>query len=319
MKPQAAAPQKPQVVKPPSRMKLGGVIKGRLVRPVRVVIHGVDGVGKSTFGADAPSPIFLGAEDGTAQLDVARFPAPQSWDDMLDAVRELATEPHEFKTLVVDSLDWAEPLVWRHLCEASGKTSIEDVGGGFGKGYTAAVDEWRRFLAAMEPLRSLGMNVVLIAHSTIKSFKNPEGDDYERYQLKLHEKSASTLREWADDVLFATHEVVVAKNEKTKRVRGVDTGARIMHSVRSAAFDAKNRHSLPAVLPLSWAEYWSAVQAGQVAEPAALRAAVEALLPTLGEKDRAALPGHLLAAGDDAVKLAKLLDWTKARGAKEET
>lgn len=315
MKPQAAAQQQTTA----SRMGLGSLVRGKISRPVRVVIHGVDGVGKSTFGADAPSPIFLGAEDGTAQLDVARFPAPETWADVIEAVRVLTVDAHDFRTLVVDSLDWAEPLVWRHVCEQAKAKTIEDVGGGYGKGYTAAVDEWRRLLSALEGLRrAKSMHVVLIAHSLVKVFKNPMGEDFERYQVKVNDKAAGVIREWADDVLFATYEVVAAKNEKTKRVRGVDTGARLLHTVYSAAYDAKNRHSLPSTLPLSWAEYWNAVLSGQVAEPAALRVSIEALLPMLNEKDRAAMPAHLERAGADAGKLAKLLDWTKARSAVKE-
>lgn len=264
----AAKPNRPQ------RMTLASITKGRKTdEPIKVVIYGVDGVGKSTFAAGAPNPIFLGAEDGTSQLDVARFPAPECWEDILDAVRTLTEKEHDFKTLALDSLDWAEPLVWAHVCERGGKESIEDFG--YGKGYVAALDQWRIFLAALEKLvTKRGMHIVLIAHSVLKNFKNPLGEDFERYQLKLHDKAAGLVREWADACLFANYELFAAKDERTKRVRGVTTGARLLYTTYSAAWDAKNRYSLPETLPLGWEDFFAAVRSGAVADPAVLLAEI---------------------------------------------
>ena len=100
----------------PSRMTLSAVTRGRVAAPLRVLCYGVEGVGKSTLGASAPAPIFLGAEDGSALLDVARFPQPRAWTDVLEAVRVLIHEEHDYRTLVIDSLDWIEPLVWAAVC-----------------------------------------------------------------------------------------------------------------------------------------------------------------------------------------------------------
>src|SRR5689334_17219845 len=143
----AAQTQRPQPQVAPSRMKLANVVKGKIKRPVRVVLYGPEGVGKSTFGAGAPKPIFLGAEDGTAQLDVSRFPAPERYEDILEALRVLATDEHDYETLVVDSLDWVEPLMWNYMCKRDGQDNI--VAYGYGKGFDLAVDEWRKFLAAL--------------------------------------------------------------------------------------------------------------------------------------------------------------------------
>jgi hypothetical protein len=274
----AAVPAKPP------RMTLAAVVKGKLEHPLKVTLYGVEGIGKSTFGAGAPAPIFLGAEEGTQHLDVARFPKPESIGDVFDAVRVLTDDSHTYQTLVVDTLDWLEPIIWRHLIAKSGSaTTIEEVGGGYGKGYTAALDEWRRFLAAIERLQAAKrMHVVLIAHSQVKTFKNPEGDDFDRYQMKINDKAAGLVKEWSDAVLFAKHDTVALKDSKTKRVRGVDTGARLIFTERTAAYDAKNRYSLPGQLPLSWADFFAAVKAGQVADPAVLREEIQRKAKELG-------------------------------------
>jgi hypothetical protein len=229
-------------------------------------------------------------------------------------VRTLKNEQHDYKTLVVDSLDWAEPLVWRHLCEQEKVTSIEKVSGGYGKGYVAAVDEWRKLLAEMEALRAAkAMNIIFIAHSVIKTFKNPSGEDYERYQIKINDKAAGVLREWVDDVLFATYEVVVTKNEQTKRTKGVDTGARILHTVYSAAWDAKNRNGLPEQLPLSWDDYYAAVRAGHAKGAGALVGEIEAKAHALGGADGERAMAALERAGSDLSKLEQLNNWITVR------
>lgn len=296
----------------PSRMTLASLVKGRQEQPIRVVLFGVEGVGKSTFGANAPSPIFLGAEDGTAQLDVDRFPAPESWTDVLEALRVLATDKHGYQTLVVDTLDWAEPLLWKFICERDEQPSIEAYG--YGKGYSAALDEWRVFLAALERLRrAKGMHVVLIAHSWIKPFKNPEGDDFDRYEMKLHPKAAGLVKEWCDCVLFANHETLVATDKKTKRVKGVDTGARLIHTQRTAAFDAKNRYGLPESMPLSWSEFFAAVSAQRPADPAVLLEEIRRKAQKAGgELEKKAHIGIERAAGN-ALKLSQLHDWISGK------
>lgn len=276
-------PGAPAQIQPPRtpRLTLASVVKGKQAAPYRIVGYGTEGIGKSTFAADAPNPIFLPTEDGTFHLDVARFPKPTSFEDVLDAVQELTNAQHDFKTFVIDTLDHLEHLVWaetirRTNARVSGTkqraaSSIEEVGGGFGKGYDEALTEWRRLLAAIERLQATkGMHVIQLAHAHVKNFKNPLDDDYERYQLKLNQKAAGLMKEWAHELLFMRHEDLAAKDEKARRVRGVSTGARIIHTEHSAAWDAKNRHSLPPELPLSWVDFDEACQAHQTADPQVL-------------------------------------------------
>lgn len=295
-----------QNLKPASRMTLSSVIKGKQETPYRVTGFGPEGTGKTTFAAGAPSPIFLGTEDGTAHLDVARFPRPENIGDVHEAIRVLATTEHEYRTLVIDTLDHLEPLIWEEVCRRDDVDSIEKVGGGYGKGYTAAVDEWRKLLAALEGLqRSKRMHVVLLAHSHIKTFQNPEGENFDRYQLKLHDKAAGLIKEWSEEVLFMRQETLVHK-ERHKKAKGVGTGARVIHTERTAAFDAKNRHSLPAELPLSWEDFDAAAKAGQVAEPAALRAEISKKAKQLGAELEKTILETVEKAGDDAGMLARI-------------
>ena len=294
-----------------TRMKLANIVSGPITKPPRILLYGVDGIGKTTFAASAPAPVFVGTEDGTAALPVPRFPEPRSWCDAIAAVDELADDlTHQYKTVAIDTLDWLEPLCWEHVCfgkrtkEGKPVESIEDIP--YGKGYAAALDEWRVLLSKLDRLRnSRGVLPILIAHSWIKSFKNPEGEDFDRFEIKLHQKAAGLMREWADIVLFATHETFT--HEQNGRTKGISTGARIMHTERQAAFDAKNRLNLPATLPLDWQSLQDAITSGQTASPETLRARITATLEASTDealKDRARRA--VTAAGDNAGELARI-------------
>lgn len=238
--------------------------KGKLHKPHRILIYGPDGVGKSTFGADAPNPIFLGSEDGTSNMDVTRFPKPRNIDDIFTAIANLTTEAHEHKTLVIDSLDWMEPMLWDAICVKHKKNSINDVGGGFGKGYEEANNEWRALMRGIEMMQEKRqMNVIAVAHSQIKPFTDPEKNAaYDRYQLKLNEKAAALWREFVETVLFANFKTFV-KDTDERKAKAFGDGARVMYTERRPAWDAKNRLGLPFSLPLDWNEYQKAVLGGK--------------------------------------------------------
>jgi len=226
-----------------------------------------------------------------------------------EAVRTLRTDAHDYKTLVLDTLDWVEPLIWRYICERDNQANIEAYG--YGKGYTAALDEWRALLNDLEMLRAAKrMEIVMLAHSWIKPFKNPEGDDFDRYELKINNKAAGLVKEWADVVLFANHETFAVK-DRNKRVRGVSTGARLCFATRTAAYDAKNRYALPDSFPLDWAEYAAALKSGP--DPLALAEEIKRKAAELGgeiEEKAVALLGQSLG---NATKLAQINNRLNAR------
>ena len=295
----------PAPVAPP-KSPLASLRRGKLEHPLRVIVAGVEGVGKSTFAAGAPSSIFLAADSGTSHLDVARLPEPRTWSDAIDAIRALQGEPHEFKTFVVDSLTWLEPLLAAKVCADNGWASLETPG--YGKGYTAALEHWRMFVLEIERLwTQRSMHIVLVAHCAVKLFKNPEGEDYERYVLAINDKAAGLVKQWVDVVGFAKHEAFAKRDGKTQRVRGVSTGARVFHTTWSAAYDAKNRFNLPEELPLSWSSFAAAVKANGPERAAELRAQIDAQLAELGDDEvEKKARAYVAQAGDDVAVLAEV-------------
>jgi len=289
---------------PSTRMSLSAVTKGKVIKSPRVLIYGTNGVGKTSWAANTPDPIFLPVESGTDQLDVARFPKPETWQDALDAIHFLTVEDHPYKTFCVDTVDALEVLCWAEVCRKYKKETIEEFG--FSKGQKVyAPKEWFGFLTALEKLHEKkGMGVILVGHARQKTWKNPEGDDFDRFELSVDDKAASLLKDWSDAVLFARFETFAAKSDG-KRAKGVSTGARVIHTERTAAYDAKNRYSLPDTLPLDYSAFAEGVERSRVASPEQLRKRIEALLeraPDLSERVQAAITK----AGDNAQQLAHI-------------
>ena len=253
------------------RKALDTVKKGILQTPLRILVYGAEKVGKSTFAAGAPSPIFVGSDSGTERLDVDRL-QPASWEEAIGFIADIANEEHKYETIVVDPLGWFEPMI-NTVVTGSPTGNIDKWEGGYGKGASAACAHWREMIAGLERCwRDRGMNVVCVGHATIKSFQNPEGAAYDRYELVLQKTAAGLFRQWVDVVGYTNLETSVKKADGEAKARAVVTGYRALHLAPSAAYDAGSRINLPAELPLGWEPLQAAIDAesGRASELLAL-------------------------------------------------
>jgi hypothetical protein len=241
---------------------LGTIERGRQLEPPRILMYGQDGMGKSSFAAQAPKPIVIQTEKGLEEIGCARFPVAQSYEAFIGNLTAIASDKHEFETVAIDTLDWLERLIWDHVCRRTGKNNIEDVGGGFQKGYKFALDEWRQVIALLERCHARGMVIILLAHTKIKRFEDPENPAYDRYSPRLHEAADELVREWVSATLFITKRLVVKKEGTGFQERaiaapiGADGGERIMKTGASPAWVAKNRYNLPSELPFPKDKAW---------------------------------------------------------------
>ena len=233
------------------------VMCGKAPAPRRVMLYGTHGIGKSTFASCAPKPIFLQTEDGLGEIDCDKLPLVTSFAEAMGALSELYTEKHPYQTIVVDSLDWLERLIWVEVCRKRNVENIEEIG--YAKGYVFSITQWREFLEGLSALRTdRGMTAVLIAHARIERFENPETESYDRYVPRLHKLAAAIVQEWCDEVLFATYKVYTKQSDEgfnRKRTQGVGSGERIIRTQERPAHVAKNRLNLPDELPLDWNTY----------------------------------------------------------------
>ena len=224
------------------------ITRGKIKKAKKVVVYGPEGIGKSTFASRFPDPVFIDTEGSTNDMDVARLPRPTSWTMLLEEIDYIKKNPEICKTLVIDTIDWAEMMCVEHVCDKHQKNGIESFG--YGNGYVYVKEEFGKFLNRLSDVIEEGINVVLTAHAQLRKFEQPdEMGAYDRWELKLGKKTSSQtsplVKEWADMLLFANYKTYsVAVDEKGKKHKA-QGGKRVMYTCHHPCWDAKNRYGLP--------------------------------------------------------------------------
>lgn len=224
------------------------ITRGKIQKAKKVVVYGPEGIGKSTFASQFPDPVFIDTEGSTAAMDVARLPRPTSWNMLLKEVEYIKSHPETCRTLVIDTIDWAEQLCVDHICSIHNKKGIEDFG--YGNGYVYTKEEFGRFLNRLSDVIEVGVNIVLTAHAQLRKFEQPdELGAYDRWELKLGKKTQSQtsplVKEWADMLLFCNYKTYSVATDKDGKKHKAQGGKRVMYTSHHPCWDAKNRYGLP--------------------------------------------------------------------------
>ena len=174
---------------------------------------------------------------------------------LMSEVQEFLNNPQGYKTLVIDSIDWAEAKAIEMICAGMKVNGIEDIG--WSKGYTYLNEEMGRLLNLLTEVINRGVNVVLIAHMVIRTITKPEETgSYDRYELKLKQakngNNCQLVKEWADLILFCNYREFLVADKTTGKKKATGGKERIMYTEHAATWDAKNRFGLPEVLPLDF-------------------------------------------------------------------
>lgn len=226
------------------------IIEGKETRPLKIVIYGPEGIGKSTFASQFPDPLFIDTEGGTSNLNIRRIKCNKSWNELISIVKEIHDNPNICKTVVLDTADWSEFLCINAVCEKYRKNNIEDFG--FGKGYVYLLDEYSKLLTLLDQLIEVGINVVITAHAKPRKFELPEEQGaFDRYEMKLTRQVAPLIKEWCDALFFVNYKIYVVTTENnSKKAQG---GKRVLYTTHNPTYDAKNRFNLPEELELNFA------------------------------------------------------------------
>lgn len=232
------------------------ITRGKVQRPQKVVVYGPEGIGKTTFASNFPNPLFIDTEGGSAHLDVARIECRESWNDLLETIKEVARQDI-CKTLVLDTADWAEQLAINSICTKYKQPSIESFG--YGKGYTYVFEEIEKMLSAFNEVIESGKHVVITAHAKMRKQELPdEQGAFDRWELKLTRQTAPIVKEWADAVFFLNYKTYVSHSDNgSAKASG---GKRVMYTSHHPCWDAKNRYGLEDMLDMDYqniAEHFS--------------------------------------------------------------
>jgi len=215
---------------------------GTVDRAIKVLIYGPVGVGKTTAGSNAPSPVFLDLEKGSDQIDVGRL-YPTKLEEVYEAIESVVSEDHQKKTLVIDTIDILQTMIYDYICRRGRKKTIDDWE--WHKGYSVAHEEWQCLLSRLDMVINSHVNVILIGHAHTRSFKDPQGHDHDRYDIGINQSknapTATLLKGWCDIVGFANYDTVVIEDPTTKRIKVADTGRSLLYIKRERGYDAKCR------------------------------------------------------------------------------
>lgn len=233
------------------------ITSGKINSAIKVCIYGPEGIGKSTLAAYFPDPLFIDTEGSTKRLDVKRLPNPSSWNMLQEEIKYVIQTPGLCKTLIIDTLDWAEALCNTAVCAKYKKTGIEDFG--YGKGYIYAKEEFGKFLNLLSDVIDKEINVVTTAHAKLAKFEQPEENGaYDMWTLKLGAKTGSQtsalVKEWADMLLFCNYKVVAVATDDNGKKFKAQGGSRVMYTTHHPCWDAKNRFGLPEEIPMDFKE-----------------------------------------------------------------
>lgn len=241
------------------------ISRGKKILPVKGIVYGVEGIGKTTFAARWPEPLFLDVERGSFQMDVARV-TPGTYAEFKECIRQLCTDAQGFRTLVIDSADWLETMMIKHICTEANINSIEKYEKGYGKGWNKLAEDWSTLLDRLDLLRlRQNMNILFVAHSRIKRYEPADDTGHDRYTLTMSDKSADVLKKWSDLTLFVKYDTFTIEEEGKVKVRGGDK--RVMFSRFHPCWDAKNRYDLPEKMPFEFRQIAGIFQRNPDPEP----------------------------------------------------
>lgn len=240
------------------------IIRGKISGAKKTLVYGPEGIGKTTFAAAFPDPLFIDTEGSTKEQDVARLPDPSSWTMIKEEVRYVIQHTDICKTLVIDTADWAEKMAIQAVLDEHNKNGIEDFG--YGNGYRYVFEKFGELLNLLNEVISKGINVVMTAHATLRKFEQPdEMGAYDRYSMKLIDSPKTSIsaavKEWADMVLFANYKTIVVTDSKTKKSKA-QGGKRVMYTSHHSCWDAKNRYNLPEELPFEYESIRKVIEDG---------------------------------------------------------
>ena len=243
-------------------INLSELKESRVEVPPRIVLYASGGFGKSTFASLAPKPIFMDIENGTHNIKTTRFKT-KSYDDAVDLISSLLKQEHDFKTLVIDSIDWLERIIIDEQCKIKGVEAIEDIG--YNNGYEAIIRKFRRILMGLDKLQAKGMYIIVLAHESLVKVEPPTGQPYTLKAPKLYGKTLKSdnnldiLIEWSDILLYGMREDITKSVDvgfgKTKE-KVVAKNDRVLHTMDGVGFKAKSRYALPAKLDFPKDKAW---------------------------------------------------------------
>ena len=204
-----------------------------------VLLYGQSKIGKSTWASGADNAIFLACEAGLNSLEVYQMPI-SNWSQLSVACGELVKHEHNFKTIVIDTIDIAYKYCVEHVCKKVGIKHPSDLE--WGKGWGLVNDEFDRVLTKISHLQ---LGLILISHSIEREVTH-KGIKRNKIMPTLSGKAAAFVMGLVDLILFAEVEEDFSDPDVVKE-------RRIVRTKPGYNYEAGDRTGrLPDALPLDF-------------------------------------------------------------------
>lgn len=206
--------------------------------PPIIVLHGHEGIGKSTTANGFPAAYWLNLENSTYDFEPHMVQVPKTYSELLDHLSALAEQQHSFQTLIIDTLDKVEIMMTEFVCASNGWKSISDPD--YGKGYGKRSAEFQNFWAHIKAVNDRGIAIVIIAHTMITEIKDPILPTYDRHTINIYKTENAFIRREADLVGYCMIETYTQSSDGTRNL-ATTAGRRVIRVRPHPAYDAKTR------------------------------------------------------------------------------
>lgn len=247
---------------------LGQITQGATVQGARIVIGGVEKMGKTTLACSSSRPLLVQLEMGGAAMTVPKTPILTDFAQVMGLLREIRSEAQagrcQFRTLVFDTGTALERLIDMAAIAAdpasqTKKMTLETAHGGYGKGYGFANNLFADFTNLCDELAMYGgINIIVTCHVFASKVIDPVHGEFDQWDLLLHSpKNARTygkremITQWADLVGFLYEPVFISKGDGEQLAKATSLGrGRVLGVTRTPGYVAGNRYGIVGEIPI---------------------------------------------------------------------
>ena len=208
-----------------------------------ITLYGQAGVGKTTLAAEFPKPFLINIEGGVPEgIDIAtHLGGPlRTYNDLLAYLQLLANKQHDYKTVIIDSLDTLEKkIIHPHILKTNDFDSIDQT---FGRAYTRSAEVFDTILDVIEQIRfKRRMFVVLTAAAVKETFDDLVNNSYHRFNLALQNQISTKVFHQSDFMFFMRPQVYMVTDKRGKNAKPTSNAKRELCTTLMPQYVAKSR------------------------------------------------------------------------------
>ena len=229
------------------------ILKGKQGGPRRVLFHGTNFIGKTTFASQAFGRCLLANLEDDKDVDMDKSPPIKTWDEWQEfwayCDQQSIKGDFPYRWIAIDTVDAMQRIIEKQICKEKSVESMADDKFSYGKGNKFIESMWDRVKFQLDWLHTeRGIGIILLAHSEAVKITPPDAPSYERWEPSVCEFARDLLCDWCQEVFFGSFRTyVVSEDAGFNRKRNMAAGGteRVIRTQPTAGIRAKNRLQMP--------------------------------------------------------------------------